>query len=294
MGCAGSAEPDVPKGDGFFALPWPKNTEKHQVALGHCSHPWANRLPIFAKSVTLLLAKFDRLATLDCMILMNQDALFQKLLEENYGPQASMPAAMDKANRPVDAAAVQAGDKLKKLKEDNLGALPFPPNDAIEKGAKECPFKLGGTLGCQILLNQSAIFKKLSGDEVFELPWPVGDWTRSHAENMDASANKRWLVRSWDCRVLCNDNAIFCKLAGETIKTLPFPPDETVTRLAGEESPMMWDCQQIMNQHSILQKLQVACLLGTVHTPKSSDGSKLDTPRSSDGPKLDAHLALEI
>jgi len=240
MGCAGSAAPYVPKGDGFFALPWPSNAEKENLAHGR-SRRWADQLPIFAKPATFLLEKFDKLARLDCMILMNQDALFQKLLEEK------------------------------------VDALPFPPDDddAIVKGAKASSLKYRGTLGCRILLNQSAIFKKLSGDEVPKLPYPPdNEEERSQAEKMNVSGRTAW-DPLWDYRVLCNDHAIFCKLAGHSIKTLPFPPDETVTRLAGEESRVMWDCQQIMNQHSILQKVQVACLLGTVHTPKSLDGSKL-------------------
>ena len=137
---------------------------------------------------------------------------------------------------------------------DGIETLPWLANDDVKVHADFKHVLLGGDLQptqrhCRILINQDAIWKKLSGGAVSTLPYPADDSSKKAAtfilQNLHISS----------C-ILVNQEALWHKLCGQHDIALPHPPSDSCKTWAGlVNQSISRPCRIWMNQEAMFNKL---------------------------------------
>jgi len=116
---------------------------------------------------------------------------------------------------------------------DGVQTLPWLPNenDKHQAGHKSCVGLQPHQITCRILINQEAIWNKLSGVAAETLPYPPEDGFKEVADYkhpLAVTAGARGVVAKHQrpYRFSMNQEAIWNKLSGGAVETLPYPAED--------------------------------------------------------------------
>jgi hypothetical protein len=159
---------------------------------------------------------------------------------------------------------------------DGIETLPWLANDDIRVHADFRHVLLGGDLQptqrhCRILINQEAIWKKLSGGAVETLPYPADDSSEKAADFKHVLLGGDLQPTQRDCRILINQEAIWKKLSGGAVETLPYPADDSSKKAATfiRQNLHISSCI-LVNQEALWHKLCGQHDIALPHPPSDS------------------------
>ena len=137
--------------------------------------------------------------------------------------------------------------------------LPYP----VEAGAKEAADHkhFSGHLQphqrvLRFSINQEAIWNKLSGGTVECLPYPAEAASKEAAESKHFLAGGQVQPHQRELRMLINQEAIWNKLSGGTVESMPYPADDNCRAIACRVNlAQSRECRMWINQEAIFNKL---------------------------------------